>query len=113
MSIGDFTTGHDQLFRLSWKLEPSVAGISPMSHYLKSLAQTIKITTEEFTADEITEIVRTFSTRHDWSLLYRNPLRFFKVYSYLFKKPRILWEIGYRTVRRFINSLVAAKSEAS
>ena len=65
---------------------------------------------EEFTADEITEIVQKFSTAHDWSLLRRDPIRFFKVYGYLLKRPVILKEIAYRTLRRFAGRVFARLS---
>jgi magnesium-protoporphyrin IX monomethyl ester (oxidative) cyclase len=65
------------------------------------------ITTEEFTAEEITQLVRKF-TSHDLKLLFRNPARFFKIYSYLLKNPRNLKELGYRMARRLGKSLVNA-----
>jgi magnesium-protoporphyrin IX monomethyl ester (oxidative) cyclase len=58
------------------------------------------ITTEEFTAEEITDIVRTFSSFHDLSLVYRNPKRFIKNYAYLLRRPQIFKEILYRSARR-------------
>jgi hypothetical protein len=60
-----------------------------------------------------TEIVQKFSTAHDWSLLRRDPIRFFKVYGYLLKRPVILREIAYRTFRRFAGRVFAQLSGRS
>jgi radical SAM superfamily enzyme YgiQ (UPF0313 family) len=81
--------------------------------YTENTSTRSVITTDEFTADEITEIVRKFSTRHDWSLLRRDPIRFFRIYGYLLKRPAILREIVYRTVRRFAGRVFARLSGRS
>jgi radical SAM superfamily enzyme YgiQ (UPF0313 family) len=81
--------------------------------YTENTSTRSVISTEEFTADEITEIVQKFSTAHDWSLLRRDPIRFFKVYGYLLKRPVILREIAYRTLRRFAGRVFARLSGRS
>lgn len=67
------------------------------------------IHTEEFTPEEITELVQRFYTRNNWRLLFKNPMRFVERYWFLLKNPTAMRELVTRNLRRIRRMLQVSR----
>lgn len=82
--------------------------ISPDYDYTETFFTKGSITTDEFTAEEITRIVQTFFVQNNWRLLFKSPVRFVGRYGALLKNPLAFRELVTRNLRRVARRLALA-----
>ncbi len=83
--------------------------IDPDFDYAQNAATHGVVTTEEFTAEEITSIVRNFGARNNWRLLVTSPRIFISRHIHLLWNPTAFKQFALSNLRRWRGGLSAAR----